>query len=172
MKTLSIIGSAPSYKDALCINDSEIWTLNTKFNIFKNFTRHFDVHIPYFNYSHQFEGYCDFLRKNQDKLWILDYSDDYPDANVINADFLLEKHNYYFTSSISWMLAQAIEEDYDTIRLYGIELQKRSEYENQRACIEYFIGYAKGKGVNIYIHPSSTLLKTKEIYGYKYNESY
>ena len=65
----------------------------------------------------------------------------------------------YFTSSIAWLIGFAILEKPHTIGLYGVDLILKKEYEKERPCIEYLIGLAQGKGINISIAEGSPLFK-------------
>lgn len=71
----------------------------------------------------------------------------------------------YFTNSVSWMIAQAILEGYKKIGVYGVDMAQDSEYGHQRPSCEYFIGWARGLGIDIDIAPSSDLLKSPFLYG-------
>lgn len=164
---ICILGCAPSWREAP-FNDRniEIWTLNhALISLVPRFNRHFDVHIPHFHKTQQ-EHYYNWLVKNQDKLWIADKCDLYPDANIINWQMLSRKHDKYFTSSIAWMMAVALEQPkLSDIYLCGVDLAQTEEYQVQRPCVEYFIGKAKERGIEVHIQPSSTLLRSDKLYG-------
>ena len=108
---------------------------------------------------------------------------------------LVEKFGDYFTSSIAEMLAVAIDEIdmrverdmagsvYDQpidvvhrqkelygeyiIGLFGIDLVVGEEYDWQKACAEWWIGIAIGRGINVMIPPQSALCKQLYRYGYQ-----
>jgi hypothetical protein len=73
----------------------------------------------------------------------------------------------YFTNSISFMLALAIDEGYHTIQVYGVDMAQESEYNFQRPSCEYFLGIAKGRGIEIFLPKTSDLLKVRWMYGYE-----
>lgn len=88
--------------------------------------------------------------------------------------FPLEKLAYlcphgtpYFTSTIGMMLAWAIDQGYDWIGLYGIDLASDVEYRFQRANAEYFIGLARGMGKTVVIAPTSAICKAGHVYGFE-----
>jgi hypothetical protein len=66
----------------------------------------------------------------------------------------------YLESSIAYMLAQAILElsPGDKVGIWGVDLHCDSEYAYQRPNLEYLIGFARGKGIKVYIPPQSALL--------------
>lgn len=72
---------------------------------------------------------------------------------------------HYFDSSMSYMLALAISENPKRIGLWGINMS--DEYGHQRSNMEFWLGYAKGKGIEILISDDSPLLKNKVNYGFK-----
>jgi len=71
----------------------------------------------------------------------------------------------YFTNSISEMIALAIDEGFEEIHVYGVNMSHHTEYEFQKPSCEYFLGYAKAKGIKIYVPPESDLCKSFYIYG-------
>lgn len=72
----------------------------------------------------------------------------------------------YFTSTLAHMLAYAIHFLPDMpIELYGFEAESNTEYAVQRPCIEYWVGYGRGKGMSIEA-PGSHLLQGRH-YAYE-----
>ena len=88
----------------------------------------------------------------------------------------------YFTSTIGYMLAMAIAEGRDEhfnpiddtavewIGLYGIDLASDVEYTDQRPNTEYFIGLARGLGIQVEIAEGSALLRSDHLYGFETRE--
>ena len=75
----------------------------------------------------------------------------------------------YLTSTAAYMVALAVKEHDDgktvgELRMAGIELAIGTEYFHQRACLEYWLGIAYGKGINIELAPSGTSILTGPIY--------
>lgn len=88
---------------------------------------------------------------------------------------LSEIHSKYFTNSFAYMIAYAICERATSIDLYGIPLVLKDEYRDQRACVEYWLGYARGKGIEVTIFGGSTLFTHgvhAGLYGYEWNQIY
>jgi len=165
---ICILGCAPSWKDApFKDNNVEIWILNQSLiNLVPRFDRHFDVHMPHLFLHQDKIKYSEWLEKNQKKMWIMDFCDLYPEANIIDWKMLVNKHNEYFTSSIAWMMAVALEQsNVSDIYLCGVDLLQKEEYQVQRPCVEYFIGKAKERGIEVHIQSTSTLLKSDKLYG-------
>lgn len=164
---ICILGRAPSWKTAPFKDNSvEIWTLNKSLiGLVPRFDKHFDVHIPHW-YTQLDDNYTKWMQANQDKLYISDKCDLYPNANIIDWQMLSRKHDKYFTSSIAWMLAVALEyKNVSDIYLCGVDLVQKEEYQIQRPCVEYFIGKARERGIEVHIQSTSTLFKSEKLYG-------
>jgi len=82
-------------------------------------------------------------------------------------DMILGKYRRYFTNSISWMTALAIEEGYEEIHYYGVHMATVSEYAYEMPSCEYFIGVAEGKGIKCYLPPGADMVKSNRLYGYE-----
>lgn len=66
----------------------------------------------------------------------------------------------YFTSSIDYMLAYGIWKGIKKIDIYGVHVAGDTEWSHQKASLEFWIGVAIGRGIDIKIHGSPTILKT------------
>lgn len=71
----------------------------------------------------------------------------------------------YFTSSIAFMIALAIYEGFDSIEIYGVDMDNNTEYGYQKSCAEFWIGLALGRGIQVVI-PEPCLLLNAPLYGY------
>jgi hypothetical protein len=80
---------------------------------------------------------------------------------------IMAEFGSYFTNSISWEIAMAIMEGFKKIYLFGIDMATHSEYHYERPSVEYFLGWAKGRGIDIMIPQKSDLLKTLWLYPYE-----
>jgi len=79
----------------------------------------------------------------------------------------------YFTSSICYMLAYALDKNYLNLKMYGVDMTTKSEYLLQKAAIEYWIGRIEQAGGNVWICPGSTIMAPPSAFPYgvrpKYN---
>jgi hypothetical protein len=91
----------------------------------------------------------------------------YPNAKPYPLEAMCEQFGRYFTSSIGYMLAMALVEDYTAIQLAGVDLVSDVEYPGQRPNTEYLIGIARGQGRLVEIPSTSALLKAGHLYGYE-----
>lgn len=72
----------------------------------------------------------------------------------------------FFTSSLDWLIALALAEGVDRIELFGVDMWAAAhERGAQRNGAHYWIGRARGMGVDVVIPDSSSLCKTERLYG-------
>ena len=76
-----------------------------------------------------------------------------------------DRKESHMTNSISWMIAMAIDEGFEEIHIYGVNMSHHTEYGTQKPSCEYYLGLAKGLGIKIYVPPVSDLLKSNFLYG-------
>jgi len=111
------------------------------------------------------EGYCEFL-KNRKKIWVSKEVDDIPNGKVIPYKKLVKKYGpYFFTSSLAWMLAMAIEKKPEKISLWGVDMGATTEYFDQKLGCQYFALVAKAQGIEIGVPPESDLFRPLPPYG-------
>ncbi len=73
----------------------------------------------------------------------------------------------YFTSTVAFGIALAILEGFTTIGIYGVDLIVGTEYFSQKACVEYLLGIAVGRGIEVRLPALSALCKSTFRYGYQ-----
>lgn len=82
----------------------------------------------------------------------------------------------YFMTGIAYMIAYAIMKGYKQIDLYGINMRGAEEkYKNARACVEFWLGIAMGRGIKVIPHGRYTdLFKAfdRRLYGYNHLQTY
>ena len=109
-------------------------------------------------------------------VWMYDAVPEIPASRRLPVEDLLAKYGtYFFTSSIAWMLACAIEDiidarkqgqnEPDQIALFGVDMAASEEYGYQRAGCQHFLLLASDLGINIYVPPESDLLRPMPLYG-------
>lgn len=93
------------------------------------------------------------------------------EAKIVPVDALCERFGQYFTNSISWMIAHAIEEHLagqtvDEIGVFGVNVATAKEFGHERPSVEYFLGWARGLGIKVTIPEQSDLLHCANLYGH------
>lgn len=72
----------------------------------------------------------------------------------------------YFTSSFGYMMVLAVMMGFKRIECYGFDMGSGTEYHYQRPNAEYLIGWARGRGVDVYI-PEVSVLAKGPLYAYE-----
>ena len=75
----------------------------------------------------------------------------------------------YFNSTVDYAIALAIYKQVTQIKCWGVNMANNTEYAEQKAGVEFWLGYAMGKGIDVKVNGShSRILKTKDglLYGY------
>jgi len=174
---VAICGSASTSAHKAPVDDDsfDIWGLAWRSDL-KRCDRAFDMHPIDASRKRIPPNYKEFLAAKNIPIFHVDalpevpLSIRYPIEEVIA--FFSETdpgfaNGNYFVSSIAYMIALAIFEDYKEIHLYGVDLIDDDEYAHQRPNTEYLIGLARGRGIKVYIPQESALLKYTHLYGYE-----
>ncbi len=163
------ISSTTRHQAPFFDDEFEIWGLNeAHYAYFPRFDRWFEMHDrnlmeqPWRNADH-----FEWLKECRLPVYMQSQHDDIPASVGFPRDQVIEEFGDYFTSTVPYMLALAIYEGFSEIHLYGVDATSRTDYESQKASIEYFIGIARGRGITVYIPDDSNLLKAKRAYGYQ-----
>lgn len=194
MRTVAIVGANITEEELLdkLKDDWEVWSLNNLYNQFPNinFTKWFELHdfkrvknvytrrgmmhyppnstIKIRRYMQQIDE-LDIPVMMQKKWKLIRKSELFPFKEII------KMYGSYFGCSFAWMIAYILylnyqnlnaDDRYGCIRFYGVGLSGH-EYYYQRPSTEYMVGIAVGRGIEIEIDPSSTILKEPYIYAYK-----
>jgi len=75
----------------------------------------------------------------------------------------------YFSCGVCYAIALAIYQRATRIDLWGMFIAATEEYAYQKPGIEFWIGVAIGRGIDVRIHGKSHLLVNREGYLYGYN---
>jgi hypothetical protein len=132
------------------------------------YDRWFEMH----NRGKSTEEEIDWLKKCGVSIYMTKHHADIPQSIAYPlAEMVKRFETNYFTNTISYELALAISEGFKEIHLYGVNMAQWSnegptEIRDQRASIEYFLGWARAKGIKVVIPAASDLLKTAIHYGF------
>lgn len=188
MRKIAIVGSNITQEaliDATMSHDWELWSVNNLYVAFPDieFNRWFELHVIEENHGVYYRrGYRNYPIRSEtsvkeymeqlnslncpvymQKEWeIIKQSATFPFMDIIDA------YGDYMGCSFTWMMAQCLAEGVDEVGFFGVGLEG-CEYYYQRPSLEYLIGFARGKGIKVYIDETSNLLKANYIYAYKEN---
>jgi len=168
----------------------EIWGSGTSYAVLtKKPTRWFETHSPAawrgpgasLRAGLRDPGRYGWLQRADFPIYMLEKYDDvptsipYPAEDMANETFPWWWVHYqgenerwelepYLTSGPAWALAMAVHERPDEIRIFGIDMVGDGEYAHQRACLELYIGQARGMGIKVTI-PAVSPLGKDPLYG-------
>lgn len=166
---IALIGSAPSSVRIAPYGspDWKIWGCSPGvFGVAPRSDVWFELHRwepgqPWFS-----KEYVEFLKNYQGTVWMSEHVPEVKNCRVLPVDYLVEKYGpYFFTSSLSWMFALAMEENPQSIGLWGVDMAASEEYGYQRAGCQYFAMLARSKGIEVGVPPESDLLRPAPLYG-------
>lgn len=122
------------------------------------YRRYFEMHDRSL-WERRGEEYVEYLRNTDVPIYMQKVEPDIPaSVEFPLKECIAEIGADYFNSSIAYMLALAIHEGHD-MDIWGVDNNPFEEWAFERPCNEYLIGFAKGKGLDVWIHPSSSLLR-------------
>ena len=87
------------------------------------------------------------------------------------AEMMAKYGPYFFTNSISWMFALALEQNPQEIGLWGVEMSATDEWAYQRPACHHFITRAQARGMKVTVPPQSDLLQPPSPYGFVMNSA-
>lgn len=61
----------------------------------------------------------------------------------------------YYTCTFAYQIALALLEGVQALALYGVALTGSREAIVERPCVEWWLGYAEGRGVTVTVHPTN-----------------
>jgi hypothetical protein len=93
-----------------------------------------------------------------------DKFEDVPNSVRYPIEDVLKLGHSYLTSSAAYAIAWGIVTGYERIEIYGVEMETNTEFQHQRPGVAYWIGLAKGSGVDVDFHGK---LLTSPLYGYE-----
>jgi hypothetical protein len=116
--------------------------------------------------------HVEWLKQAPCPVWMWRHHPEFPQSRAYPLLEILEAYpRRYFNNSISWEIALAMHLGYRTIGLFGIDMaldgvHGESEYSWQRPSVEYFVGLAEGRGIEVVIPEASEILKCGYLYGW------
>ena len=175
---LALLGSAPSSKMLAPFNDQswEIWSCSPSNMDLPRCDAFFEIHgldttlleaeynTPYPGRNISFIDWC----KKHPRIYMQEARPEFPGAVKYPFEEMRKKFgDYFWTSSLSYMLALAIEQKPDAIGLWGVDMSAHDEWAHQRPGCHYFIQEARRAGIEVYAPPESDILFPPTPYGYR-----
>jgi len=177
-----IVGCSDSLKQTPfdLTDEYEFWGVNNLFWTIPNkpFTRWFEIHqimqneqgvwmrrgSPVFR-NMPVEAYVKQLAALDIPVYMREPNPLVPKSEQFPYEDLVTKFGDYFTNSISWQIALAIDLGFKEIGIFGVDMACDTEYGHQRPSCEYFLGIAAGLDIKVWVPDTCDLLKTRFLYG-------
>jgi hypothetical protein len=169
---VAIVGFAPTWPLAPFADmDFEIWACNEFHLLNRRIDLLFELHgrkeIEEKERDKVKQEHLNWLRNSKIPILMQRHFDDIPNSIPFPKDYIVQKYGNYFTNTISWQIALAIDLGFKEIHLYGINMANDEEYASQRPSVEYFVGLARGMGIPVYIPDQSDICKGWTLYGFE-----
>ena len=171
-KSVCIVGLGPTSRDRVFKEPpgTEMWCLNNGHVCFqpeeiKRFTAWFQIHPrPDFEANNNpIYGNLKFLQTCGIPLYMEQVWADMPSSVKYPREEIVKSLGYdYFTSTMAYMLALAIYQGYEEIRIYGIDMAAETEYFHERPCFEFWLGIAHSRGISLVMPEDCPILKGKD----------
>lgn len=171
LRKIALIGTAPTIHYAPWDDRTwEIWAHSSAKGMAQRVDRYFDLHPQKFWTKRKAwdPSYQQWLTRNPTPIYMQKRYPEVPASVKYPKERILTEFRPYFTSQAAWMIALALTEGVTHIGLFGVHYASDSEYANQRAGCEYWLGQAEGRGVQIVLPPGNPMLRTpSKMYGYE-----
>lgn len=162
--TADTLGAAP-YEDT----NFEIWGVaqTTTYPVFKRADLLFELHAPEYWRD---KNVLARLRKWEGPTVMQRHYSEIPRSIAFPLETILQYRRYH-TTSITYMLALAYHSFLKTgkpkhVAMFGVHMEAREEYTEQRPCCEYWLGRMEGAGMDIF-NAAGAILASQGLYAYE-----
>lgn len=166
---VAIVGFAASSMEMAPFDDPtfSIWGMNQLYRKIPRADRWFEIHANYLEHVVEGTDHKKWLTESPIPIYMVDRIHSIPNSVRFPIERVMQGHLDYFTSSVAYMIALAIQEGFKEIGLWGIDLIVGDEYFFQKACAEFWLGVAHGKGITVTLPHTTALCKQSHRYGYQ-----
>ena len=167
---INIMGSAPGWEDTP-VNDGFIWSVNNA-HLLRDVDVIFDIHKVRLDPKEEKDKlHLETLRLKDILAYMNEEIEGMPNVKRYPIEEIKKEFDTdYFGSGIDYIIAMAIYQGATEIHIYGVMMEKGSEYEGQKPSLEFWIGIAKGRRIRVFVHGNRTsILRTRNglVYGYQ-----
>lgn len=158
LRKVAIVGGGPTRRRAPFKDASwDIWAFSSRLWRPPRITRWFEIH-HIVDLRQQlatrkagrrtFGGYLRFMRRLDCPVYMYKPRRSIPNSVEFPVDRLLAEFGRCFTSTASYLIALAIQEGYDVIGLWGVDMRGK-KYVRQRPAVRYLLGIARQRGIEL-----------------------
>lgn len=169
VKKLAIVCGSPSSEMAAPFDDPdyEVWVLGNRINRYPRYDLIFEIHDDLSEHGDPIAYAKMLVAKNVPMIVGEGFPVDASHVEVFDFDASRELFgSTYLTSSTAYMMSEALCRGFEHIELYGADMAVNDhEYFWQRPCLEAWVGFAKGRGVNVVIPACSPVGKSDYVEG-------
>lgn len=170
---VALVGTAPSSKMLAPYNDPSwtIWACSPgNMNQLPRIDAWWEIHgnLLFPECESYGKPYIEWLKQLKCPVYVLKNYYNFPTATVVPWWELIREEEFgpdFFTSSFSWMMAEAMRLGAKEIELFGIDMASRDEYILQRPGFYHFRREAKRRGVRINAPHESDIMQSPALYG-------
>lgn len=146
----------------------EIWACSPANTDLPRCDAFFEIHGPDTTLLEpQYAGFVEWCKKHP-RVYMQEERPEFPGAVKYPLDKMSKRFgDYFWTSSLAYMLALAIDMKPKVIGLWGVDMSAGDEYGHQRPGCHYFIQEARRAGIEVYAPPESDILEPPPPYGYR-----
>lgn len=166
---LAIVGFAASSKDLAPFDDPtwEIVGLNQLYRHIPRADRWIEIHENWNEHVVEGTDHHKWLAEAPIPIYMAECVPSIPNSVRFPIERVMQGHVDYFTSTVAFGIALAIQEGFKEVGLWGIDLIVGDEYFYQKPCAEFWLGVAHGKGIVVTLPSTSALCKQSHRYGYQ-----
>ncbi|MFW6089912.1 MAG: hypothetical protein ACODAB_09170 [Gemmatimonadota bacterium] len=179
-KNIAIVGTAPPHWRDAPYDDPEweVWSLSRNYERLPRWDRWFELHRARHLCKTWEPGngeqeellrrvYTEWLARQDKPVYVHPEEPAKADGIPFPVDEVLrDVPRRYFTNTVSWMIGYALLQEPETIGLWGVNMELASEYGEQRPSCEYLVGIAEGRGVEVVIPETASLLAARRLYAF------
>lgn len=177
-KKVAVLGTSTSTLTQAPVNDPEweIWACSPwmqgrmvpRSEDVAGFDSFFEIHWKDQFHPGEKEHFIPWLAECGKPVWVFDDLG-IPTQVMYPREQMLAQHGAaFFTSTIAWMLALAIEQRPPQIGIWGVDMADDTEYSHQKQGCLHFISLARLVGIDVVLPPASELLVVPKPYPDRY----
>ncbi len=170
MRIIQMCGKAPTADGIPTVAGAERWVIGSAYAEQPDVavSRLFDVHPPAWLLARRPEAWMAYALAGV-PVYLAAPHPGIPFGVVFSFDAVRERFgrraSRAFSSSVDHMMAQALLEGCDQIRLDGVRLDSVEEWVLQRECLAYWIARAEGMGIEVATDDEAALVTPETVYG-------
>lgn len=166
---IACLGAAPSSRLLAPFNDPswEIWACSPPNWDLPRVDAWFELHTLDRKFLPHNQPWVNVITKHP-RVYIAYPDQRLPNGIVYPIAELVEKYGRdFFTSSLAYMLALAIEQKPEVIGMWGVDMSANEEYSQQRPGCKFFMREAQLAGIKVVTAPQSDIATWAPLYGYQ-----